>query len=372
MDCLHGVFRQQPANQLQAIALDGTSGTMLLCSDTGEVLSPALMYDDSSSTAQLEKLKAPYDSPALSVTAGLPKAMQLAGVISGQSAWLQHQADWLTGTLCDHYGFSDENNALKTGYDVQQRCWPDWVRAALPDNVSLPEVMLPGQVIGHAGKQLQSLGVPHNTRIVAGTTDSTAAFLAAGAERMDQGCSTLGSTLVLKQLCRAPVTDGRRGIYSHRLGDAWLTGGASNTGGKVLAQYFTSDEIARLSRHLNWQQDTGLDYYPLSQPGERFPVNDPQQQPCLTPRPPDDGSFLQAMMEGIARIESRGYQILNSLGTVPIKEVISSGGGSVNETWNHIRQRILGVPVKMAVNSEAAFGVARLARQGTTLFDAYS
>ncbi|TIT30106.1 MAG: carbohydrate kinase, partial [Mesorhizobium sp.] len=67
----------------------------------------------------------------------------------------------------------------------------------------------------------------------------------------------------------------RFGIYSHRLGDTWLAGRASNSGGKVLAQHFPLARIIELSAMIDPTTETGLDYYPLGTAGERFPIADP-------------------------------------------------------------------------------------------------
>jgi sugar (pentulose or hexulose) kinase len=76
-------------------------------------------------------------------------------------------------------------------------------------------------------------------------------------------------------------------------GDSWLVGGASNTGGAVLKQFFSGEQLQQLSSQIDPNRPSGLDYYPLTKPGERFPVNDPQLQPRLEPRPDDDALFLQ-------------------------------------------------------------------------------
>ncbi len=62
-------------------------------------------------------------------------------------------------------------------------------------------------------------------------------------------------------------------------------GGASSTGGAVLKEFFTSEQLKELSAQIDPDQPSGLDYYPLTKPGERFPVNDPHLEPRLTPRP---------------------------------------------------------------------------------------
>ena len=77
-----------------------------------------------------------------------------------------------------------------------------------------------------------------------------------------------------------------------RAGDSWLVGGASNSGGAVLRQLFSDQQLAQLSAAIDPSQVSPLDYYPLPAAGERFPVNDPLLAPRLEPRPEDDTQFL--------------------------------------------------------------------------------
>lgn len=116
--------------------------------------------------------------------------------------------------------------------------------------------------------------------------------------------TALGTTLTLKLLSDRPVFAPAFGIYSHRIGEMWLAGGASNTGGGVLLQTFTPDRLEALSDQIDPQTDSGLDYYPLPAPGERFPVSDPAMEPRMTSRPDDDLHYLHGLLEGMARIEA--------------------------------------------------------------------
>jgi hypothetical protein len=176
----------------------------------------------------------------------------------------------------------------------------------------------------------------------------------------------LGSTLVLKLVSRHPIAAPEYGIYSQRLGELWLVGGASNSGGAVCAHYFTPERMQALTAQLEPDRPTGLDYYPLLKPGERFPVNDPDYPPRMAPRPREDALFFQAILEGLSRIETRGYALLKRLGAPAPRRVLSVGGGSVNPAWRRIRQGLLGVPVYSAEHQEPAYGSALLARQGFT------
>ena len=205
---------------------------------------------------------------------------------------------------------------------------------------------------------------PAHCLVRAGTTDSIAAFLASGAHAPGAAVTSLGSTLVLELLSQTRVDSTQYGIYSHRLGPLWLVGGASNTGGAVLRQFFSDAELDRLSQQLQPDHPSWLDYYPLSKPGERFPINDPSLQPRLEPRPSTSVEFLHGLLEAIARIEALGYQRLQELGATPVTQVDTAGGGAKNAAWTQMRSRHLHVPVRASRQTEAAYGSALLARDG--------
>lgn len=364
---IRGVVKEKPG-RIRSLCVDGTSSTLLLCDAAGRPTGPALMYDDRRATAQAAIIAAvaPVDSPTRSASSTLAKLLCLLDTHpTGDALTAVHQADWIHGRLTGRFGVTDENNALKLGYDPLVRCWPSWLAQLPLDPVRLPRVVPVGTPLGPvAGESARQLGLPADALVIAGTTDSNAATLAAGAELPGDAVTSLGSTLVLKVVSDAPVSAAQHGIYSHRIGSHWLVGGASNSGGAVLRRYFDDDTLVKLSARIDPGRPTGLDYYPLTAPGERFPVNDPEKAPRLSPRPNDDVAFLQGMLEGMARIEADGYALLSRLGAPAPRRILSSGGGAGNPAWTRIRQRLLGVPVMAATHTEAAYGAAQLARRG--------
>ena len=364
--------------KVERIAINGTSATMLLCDRYGQPLSAPLMYNDAiarSALDEVHKLAPPGSSAVLSATSTLTKALWLYrnGVPDTRASWpddvcIIHQADWLASCLHERQPVSDYHNALKLGYDVKALSYPDWLLAS-PIASWLPEVRSPGDAIAPISQRMVEIaGFPSTCQVCAGTTDSTAAFLASGATQPGEAVTSLGSTLVLKLLSPEPVDAPDFGIYSHRLGDLWLVGGASNTGGAVLKQFFSSEQLANLSRGIDINQPCDLDYYPLNSPGERFPINDPDYPPRLTPRPKSDRAFLHGLLDGMARIEAEGYQKLKDLHAPALKKVYTAGGGAKNETWRTIRQQKLGVDVVAATQTEAAYGTALLAMHGLSRF----
>lgn len=363
---LFQLLQQIEPAQVRAICVDGTSGTVLITDAAGTPLAPALMYNDSRARheASLIDQHAPADSAARGSSSGLARLLYLQNLYP-QARHALHQADWIAGKLGNRFGFSDANNALKSGYDVIHNKWPDWLDGLGIKRDLLPTVFLPGTCIGNISTHWANyFQLPANTNIMAGTTDSIAAFIATGASQPGEAVTSLGSTLVLKVISEQPVFAPQFGIYSHRLGNYWLAGGASNSGGAVLRQYFTDEQMQTMSSQLSPEHDTGLDYYPLPGVGERFPVNNAGLQPKLTPRPADDVTFFQGMLEAMARIEAEGYKKLQQLGAPALRCVKTAGGGSQNSAWTQIRQQRLGVPVISATISEASYGSALLALRG--------
>lgn len=351
---------------LRGIAIDATSGTVLLCNALGQPLRAPLMYNDTTAQAVLQDYLThnpaiPADHVVRSAASAFAKALWLSQQSEGEQArYLLHQADWLAAQLHGRWGFSDYHNALKLGIDPQTCTYPPWFPEPL--RLLVPQVVAPGTPIATLLPQVaQTLGIPSDCWVCAGTTDSLAAFIASGSRSRGEGVTSLGSTLSLKLLSDQPLSDRPTGIYSHRYGDLWLVGGASNTGGAVLAHFFSPAQLASLSTQIEPTRPSPYHYVPLLKPGERFPLNDPYLAPCLEPRPPEAAEFLHGLLESIARVEAAGYQRLRELGAPALTRVWSLGGGAQNPTWTAIRSRLLGVPVAAAQTRSAAYGAALLA-----------
>ncbi len=357
-------------NQVRAIALDGTSSTVMLCNTDGIPVCEPILYNDARGAAVTERLRAiaPDNHTVLSATSSLAKLLWFQDFREETAPTVfLHQADWLAFLLHGKLGISDYHNALKLGFDVDTLCYPNWLiegiaGAATPE---LPQVVAPGTPVGEVRVQVgDRFGFPRDCMVCAGTTDSIAAFLASGVNLPGEAVTSLGSTLAVKLLSHTRVDDSRYGIYSHKLGDLWLVGGASNTGGAVLRHFFTDVELENYSTQIDPAQESLLDYYPLLKKGDRFPINDPNLPPRLEPRPADSVEFLHGLLESIARIEARGYQLLQELGATPLTKVYTAGGGAKNYVWSAIRKRYLKVPVETPIHTAAAYGVALLAMRG--------
>lgn len=358
--------------KIDAIIADATSSSVLICNSLGQAISQALMYDDKRAQPQAKKIAqiAPINSAARGPNSSLAKLMWLAEQTKPQTDhFIQHQIDWLNFQLCGVQNITDENNALKLGYDSINQLWPQWVSKLCP--YALPKVVSAGSLLGTVSSKLvKKWQFQASTQVFAGTTDSIAAFLASGASQVGDAVTALGSTLAIKQLSNTPLFAAEYGIYSHKLNHKWLVGGASNAGGAVLLAHFSLEKLEALIPQLNVQQPTGLACYPLTHTGERFPIADPNLKP-LIPKTDSDTQRLQALIEGLVEVEYQAYEKLETLGAPKLNRLFAVGGGTRNQAWCQLRALRMPATIAKPISQSAAFGVTRLIDpttiQGNTL-----
>jgi len=416
LDDLIGGFSRNARGRVARLAVGGTSASCLLVdSASGKPTRDGVrMYDwsvaDYGGSALADQVStliqesAPQSHTALASTSTLSKLVAWAieeplrdtEILAHQADFIMahlwagreaEQAPWMASHLAmgplelrQRPGFvSDYHNSLKLGFDVQDLVYPEWLVGDSPVvqiltgarkgqgqsiRDRLPVVERPGSLVSRlSSTAIRRWGLHSQASVVAGSTDSISAFLAADLPLIPGNAVTsLGSTLAIKLLSDVRVDDASRGIYSHRLDDLWLVGGASNVGCAVLrAEGFSNQELASLSEELDPSFSSPLRYYPLTKVGERFPVNDPGKVPVLEPKPASRLAYLHAILEGIARVEKEGYHALADLGASHLRQVATAGGGSANAVWTTMRQRSLGVPTEQAAETEAAYGLALLA-----------
>ncbi len=244
-------FAELPASFIvQGVAVDGTSGTILLADGNGSPLTPGLMYDDGRAVEETKRVNeagatmwATLGYNRMQVSWALPKLLWLLDHQRGLTARtrLVHQADFINRRLVGAEVATDTSNALKTGVDLINERWPEEVFATLGvPGEFLPDVVRAGTFLGVvSAKAALQTGVPKGTPVIAGMTDGCAAQMGAGALSVGSWNSVLGTTLVFKGVTSELIKDPAGVVYSHRSPDGnWLPGGASSSGAGAISKLF--------------------------------------------------------------------------------------------------------------------------------------
>ncbi|MEN3186869.1 MAG: FGGY-family carbohydrate kinase [Atribacterota bacterium] len=353
---------------LFALSCDSTSGTVVAVDEDGNVLRPAIMYNDSrareeasltNSTAAsfCEKMGYRFD-PSFALCKVLWIKRHQPQLFE-KTRYFLHAADYLVGILTGEWGISDISNALKMGYDLFDRAWPPFIEKDLGIPIAkLPKVFTTGEVVGELHPHWKEKWECAKMKVVVGATDGTASFYASGVEQVGDISSTLGTTLVIRSISERHIKDPKGRVYCHLHPEGfWLPGGASNTGGECLNHFFPSANFSEWDervKHLNLP--TSLLVYPLVRQGERLPLANPKAQFFKVGEAKDPLTFYAACLEGVGYIERYSFEVLESLGASSIKRVFSSGSGAKSTIWNQIRAHILNRPIKLPSTLESAMG----------------
>ena len=360
INCLRNLIEEIPKElkeKLVSCSIAGTSGTLLACKDNGLPIGKALPYFVSCSEYSNEIYDLfSKDCAGSSLSGSVGRALRLIALY-GHKILLRHQADWVSGWLLNNWEYGEEGNNIRMGWEISNSSWPrsfqhlSWLEC-------LPKIISSGKTMGKiCNKKATELNLPKNLKIIAGTTDSNAGVLATFPKK-NYGITILGSTIVVKKFVNNPISG--KGLSNHKLLGNWLCGGASNAGAAILLDFFNLEYIEELSKQINPYKSTGINLLPLSKQGERFPIDDPTLLPKLEPRPVSDSLYLQALFEGLAKIEAKGWKKLKESGADSPKQIITIGGGAKNIAWKKIREKEIGIPIKIC-NRPPAAGVASIA-----------
>jgi len=367
---------------IEAVSVDGTSGTIVATDANGNPLFPALLYgdkraqDEASEILRLSESAREYQA-LLPVDASLvlPKILWLRKNLKRFSDVhaILHESDFIVKKICGTI-VTSPNVAGKSHIDVRSR---SYLKGAYEDlNVPLslmPPVREVGDVVGCVSKAASlETGLPEGIPIVNGVTDATAGDIATGVLEVGQLNVTIGTTLVVHAVVDKPVPDKMGRIYYKTfLGSTYIAGGATDAGTLPL------DAVSGLLRLSLQELDAMAAEVPLgcegllAQPqwtGTRVPSYNPNVRGFfagLTAKNCTPGHIFRSLLEGNAAVLADVIDIVEEVTGISIKEVRACGGGSRSDVQNQIMADMTGLEVLIPEASEAAVGSALLAAWGS-------
>lgn len=358
--------------EIEAISIDGTSGTIVPLDASMKPLSNGIMYNDPRARAQAARIhetmghierKLGYKFGA---SFSLPRILWIRDEwpeVYERTAVFAHQADYIAGMLSGEYRTSDYSNALKTGYDLIGGRWPEEYSSVLGlDLAKFPKIVGPGTPIAQVSAPVAArLGLPARAAITGGSTDGYASALAAGAVGAGRWASIIGTTFVLKGVTERLVIDPNGSSYSHMLPSGeWLLGGAANLGGRVLNAARGERSFDEMNAAAEGRIPTGVRCYPLTGRGERFPFVNPDCEAFYI-GDVTGGRLYPAIMEGVGFAERMAFDRMAALGCAVGDTVYTTGGACRSALWLKIRASILNRRLKVPEVVDAAMGSALLA-----------
>ncbi len=363
---------------VQAVCVDGTSGSIVPVDRNLNPLYPIMLYSDQRALREAEYLR-DKSQAAREYEAYLPIAPYLT---IPKVLWLKrnfrdfekiykilHESDYFVAKLSGSIATSP-NTAGKSHIDVKS--W-DYLEEAYRDvelDVDLmPPVKPIGEVVGYVSSEVSRLtGLPEDTPVINSVTDSSAGDIATGCLAPGHVNVNLGTTLVVHAVVSKPEPDIEGRIYYKcYINNSYLTGGATNAGTIPLdsvskAFGLSHDELESLASQVP-PGCGGLRGQP-EWVGTRVPRPNPSVRGFLTGISEENfkpGWIYRSFLEGNAAILLVILGIIEEVtGTKPTTLKIC-GGGSKCKLQNQIIADATGLKVERILEGEPALGSAMLA-----------
>ena len=106
--------------------------------------------------------------------------------------------------------------------------------------------------------------------------------------------------------------------------------------------------------------------YPLVSRGERFPFAASRAEAFMLGSPAGEEEHFAALLLGVALVERLCFDVVDLLGAATDGQVTLTGGGTRSRAWCRLRADVLGRPVRLVEQSEAAVGMAILASSSSS------
>ena len=382
-----GELARSHAQAMRAVRAIGLSGQMhgaVLLDAAGDVLRPAILWNDGRSEPQCAELAERV--PRLAQIAG---NLAMPGFTAPKLLWVRdHQPqifakvakvllpkDWLRFKLSGEF-FTDCSDASGTLWlDVGARDWSDELLGAC----GMTRAQMPALVEGSApaGRLKRDLaerfGLPADIVIAGGGGDNAASAVGMGATAPGDGFVSLGTSGVIF-LCSdrfLPAPESAVHAFCHALPHAWHQMSVMLSAASALrwvTQLTDRRDEAELLAEVEALDERSLDQAPLFLPylaGERTPHNDAQAQGVLFGLTHEHGAAAlgYAVLEGVSFGLLDGWQTLDEGTRALAKTLDLVGGGARSAYWGGLLATLLERPLTKRDGGEAggALGAARLA-----------
>lgn len=376
---------------VEGISFSGQMHGLVLLDAENEVLRPAILWNDTRTTAECEEI---YEKVGKEKLFSITKNPALEGFTLPKILWVKkHEPEIyakaekfvlpkdyvryrLTGSLEMEY--SDAAGTLLL--DIEKKDWSREICQILGvDEKLLPDLVASHDMVGTVTEEIaEETGLSSQTKVFAGGADNACGAIGAGILSDGKTLCSIGTSGVILSYeeSGAKDFDGKVHYFNHGAPDAYYTMGVTLAAGHSLnwfKQTFAKDEtFDELLADIDTVPvgSNGLLFTPYLV-GERTPHADAVIRSTFTGI--DDSHerkhFARAVLEGITFSLHESIEIFREHGK-NIDSIVCIGGGAKNETWLQIQADIFNAKVvRLASEQGPGMGAAMLAAYGCGWFD---
>jgi len=373
--------------QVGAVGLTGQMHGLVLLDETGNVLRPAILWNDQRTQSQCDEIHQIVGKEKfIQITGNLA----LTGFTAPKILWVKENEpevfakakhvllpkDYVRLKLTGEYAMDKADGAGTVLFDLKARDWSDDVLAALDiPRAWMPKTFEGTEFTGYLTEEAASLtGLKVGTPVAAGGGDQSAGAVGVGAVEPGIIGLTVGTSGVVFATTPSALIEpeGRLHAFCHAVPGMWhFMGVMLSAAGSLqwyrdtLAPNVSFDDLLKEAEAIPAGSE-GLQFLPYLS-GERTPHPDPLARGAfigLTLRH-SRAHMTRAVLEGVAFGLKDSFKLIQNAGLGEITQVRGSGGGTKGELWRQILASVLEAELVTVNTTEGgAYGAALLAGVG--------
>jgi xylulokinase len=379
------------AEDVAAIGLTGQMHGLVLLDAAGEVLRPAILWNDQRTAHACDEIREAVGPERLIAITGNDA---LTGFTAPKLVWVRdHEPDiwarvahvllpkdYVRLRLTGEYALDKADGAGTILFDLEARDWsPAMLDALRIDPSWLPPTFEGPTVTGGVSTSAAAAtGLRAGTPVVAGGGDQAANAVGVGAVSPGVVALSLGTSGVVFATTDAPLRDPRGQVHAfcHAAPGRWhlMTVMLSAAGSlrwfrDALAPGADFGELAAAAGEVR-AADDGLFFLPYLT-GERSPHPDPMARGAFVGLTVshDRRHLTRAVLEGVAFGLRDGLDQMIGTGMAAPAQIRASGGGTASAVWCQILADVLRAEIATVSTTEgAAYGAGLLAAVGAGWF----
>ena len=380
-----------PATEVVAVGLTGQMHGAVLLDASGDVLRPAILWNDQRTGAECELIRQAVGPQRLIEITGNDA---LPGFTAPKLVWVQkHEPDvwrriahlllpkdYVRLRLTGDYAVDVADGAGTLLFDLAERSWSSEVVAALGiDPGWLPATFEGPTVTGViTAEAADATGLRPGTPVIAGGGDQAANAVGVGVVAPGTMALSLGTSGVVFAPTDRPIFDqlGRVHAFCHALPGRWhfmsvmlSAAGSLRWFRDTVAPGADFGDLAASAGEVPAGSD-GLLFLPYLS-GERSPHADPLARAAFVGLTlgHDRRHLARAVLEGVAFGLRDGLDLMIAAGLPAPVQIRASGGGTASPVWRQILADVLDAEIATVETTEgAAYGAGLLAAVGAGWF----
>jgi xylulokinase len=375
------------AETVAAIGLTGQMHGLVLLDNAGEVLRPAILWNDQRTQVQCDEIHRRIGREKFIQITG---NVALTGFTAPKILWVKENEpeiyakathvllpkDFVRYKLTGDFAMDKADGSGTVLFDLKARDWSGEVLSALGIPRSwMPPLYEGPQITGHLNPAASvDTGLKADTPIMAGGGDQAAQAVGVGAVEPGIIGLTVGTSGVVFATTPSALIEpeGRLHAFCHAVPGMWhFMGVMLSAAGSLqwyrdtLAPGMSFDDLLKEAETVPAGSE-GLQFLPYLS-GERTPHPDPLARGAfigLTLRH-GRGHMTRAVLEGVAFGLKDIFTLIQNAGLGAIVQVRASGGGIKSPLWRQILASVLEAElITVDVVEGAAYGAALLAGVG--------